>query len=31
MNNPATRICQDLQASFEMLLRQLGHVINEEN
>jgi hypothetical protein len=26
-NNPATRIGQDLQASFEILLLQLGHVI----
>lgn len=28
-NNPATRICQDLHASCEILLRQLGHVINK--
>jgi hypothetical protein len=28
-NSPTTRICQDLQASFEILLRQLGHVIND--
>ena len=27
-NNPASRVCQGLQASCEILLRQLGHVIN---